>query len=168
MQETWIEDIRPFHAVMMALDLPQQKSDIDRFIPRDAVANPWIENARQQYAFDMRNGLERALDELGLSDGKVAFDDLSFGMRLGLEGMAVVDGYDPMMFARAVKTPTELALLRRSSKLNEAAIHKTVEPWQKGATWRDLNLSYATAVAELGGFVRDPGGMVWGVSARHR
>ena len=32
-QPTWIEDIRPFRAVMMPLDLPAQKSDIDRFIP---------------------------------------------------------------------------------------------------------------------------------------
>jgi Xaa-Pro aminopeptidase len=34
--------------------------------------------------------------------------------------------------------------------------------WQQGATWRDLNRAYARAVVDLGGFVRDPGGMVWG------
>ena len=34
--------------------------------------------------------------------------------------------------------------------------------WDKGVTWRDLNRAYAMAVADLGGFVRDPGGMVWG------
>ena len=32
-QPTWVEDIRPFRAVMMRLDLPAQGSDIDRFIP---------------------------------------------------------------------------------------------------------------------------------------
>jgi hypothetical protein len=42
------------------------------------------------------------------------------------------------------------------------AIGKTVASWDKGATWRDLNIAYARSVAELGGFVRDPGGMVWG------
>lgn len=163
-QETWIEDIRPFRAVMMAMDLPQQKSDVDLFIPADAAGSALMNNARQRYTFDMASSLEQALSELGLTDGKVAFDDLGFGMRLDLKGrsMEVVDGYDPMMFARSIKTPAELGFLRRSSKLNEAAIHKTVASWQKGATWRDLNLIYATAVAELGGFVRDPGGMVWG------
>ena len=35
-QETWVEDIRPFRAVMLALDLPAQSSDIDRFIPLEA------------------------------------------------------------------------------------------------------------------------------------
>ena len=83
-------------------------------------------------------------------------------MRLGVEGVTVADGYDPMMFARSVKTPVELDLIRRATRLNEAAIRKTVGAWQKGATWRDLNIAYARSVAELGGFVRDPGGMVWG------
>ena len=84
------------------------------------------------------------------------------GFRLGVEGMQVADGYDPLMFARAVKTDTELRLLERSTRLNETAIRRTMASWQKGATWRDLNKAYAGAVTDLGGFVRDPGGMVWG------
>jgi Xaa-Pro aminopeptidase len=32
----------------------------------------------------------------------------------------------------------------------------------EGFTWRDLNNAYHRTVIELGGFVRDPGGMVWG------
>ena len=74
----------------------------------------------------------------------------------------MADGYDPMMFARSIKTPAELDLLRRATRLNQMAIGKTVASWDKGATWRDLNIAYARSVAELGGFVRDPGGMVWG------
>ena len=161
-QETWVEDIRPFRAVMMPLDLPEKKSDIDRFIPNAALGTPWIEKARENYSFEMKSGLMGALRELKLDSATVAFDDLGFGHRLGADGVTVADGYDVMMFARSIKTPTELELLRRSSRLNEAAIHKTVASWQEGITWRDLNLAYATAVAELGGFVRDPGGMVWG------
>jgi Xaa-Pro aminopeptidase len=81
---------------------------------------------------------------------------------LGAEGLEVVDGYDPLMFARAVKTPTEMRLLERATALNERAIRATMSSWQRGATWRDLNRAYARAVTDLGGFVRDPGGMVWG------
>jgi Xaa-Pro aminopeptidase len=110
----------------------------------------------------MGGAINGALRELGLDRAKVAFDDRGFGLRLGIEGLAVADGYDPMMFARAIKTPVELELIRRATRLNEAAIRKTIASWQKGATWRDLNLAYTRAVAELGGFVRDPGGMVWG------
>jgi Xaa-Pro aminopeptidase len=55
-----------------------------------------------------------------------------------------------------------MRLLERATALNETAIKRTVAAWDQGATWRDLNRAYARAVADLGGFVRDPGGMVWG------
>ena len=161
-QPTWVEDIRPFRAVMMPLDLPPQRADIDRFIPSSGAGVAWLARARERYAFDMASAVRGALTDLKLERGRVAFDDMGFGFRLGLEELAVVDGYDPLMFARAVKTAAEMRLLERATKLNEAAIHRTVAAWDKGATWRDLNRSYARAAVDLGGFVRDPGGMVWG------
>jgi Xaa-Pro dipeptidase len=161
-QPSWVEDLRPFRAVMMPLDLPAQRSDIDRFIPRNGSSPAWIANARKTYGFDMGTVMRGALADLKVDGGRVAFDDMGFGFRLGVEGVTVVDGYDPLMFARAVKTPTELKMLERATALNEAAIRRTVASWDKGATWRDLNRAYARAVTDLGGFVRDPGGMVWG------
>jgi Xaa-Pro dipeptidase len=161
-QETWVQDIRPFRAVMLPLDLAATRADIDRFIPLQARGTPWIENARARYAFDMTAALKGALAELKLDRARLAFDDCGFGLRLGLEGATLADGYDPMMFARSIKTPAELDLIRRATRLNQAAIGSTVASWDKGATWRDLNIAYARSVAELGGFVRDPGGMVWG------
>jgi Xaa-Pro aminopeptidase len=161
-QPTWVEDIRPFRAVMMPLDLTPSRADIDRFIPPAKRNIQWIERARRSYAFDMTTALRGALKDLKLDAGRVGFDDMGAGFRLGLEGMTIADGYDALMFARAVKTEVELRLLERSTQLNEAAILRTMAAWAKGATWRDLNKAYAAAVIELGGFVRDPGGMVWG------
>jgi Xaa-Pro aminopeptidase len=161
-QPTWVEDIRPFRAVMMPLDLAPSPTDIDRFIPRSGAHVPWIDRARRHYAFDMAAAMRAALRELRLDGGRVAWDDVGAGLRLGVEGIEVVDGYDPLMFARAVKTETELRLLERATRLNEMAIRRTMSAWQKGATWRDLNKAYAAAVSDLGGFVRDPGAMVWG------
>src|SRR5262245_145480 len=100
-----------------------------------------MENARKQYAFDMGSALKGALRELRLDRAKVAFDDMGFGLRLGIDGIAVADGYDPMMFARSIKPPVELDLIRRATRLNETAIRKTIGSWQKGATWRDLNVA---------------------------
>ena len=42
------------------------------------------------------------------------------------------------------------------------AIERTVAVWDKGASWRDINCAYHQAAVELGGFIRAPGGMVWG------
>jgi len=161
-QPTWIEDIRPFRAVMMPLDLPPKREDIDRFIPEHGKGVGWVERGRERYVFDRRSAIRGALEDLKLNHGRVAFDDVGLGLRLGIEGMEVANAYDPLMFARAVKTESEMRLLERATALNEAAIRRTIGTWDKGATWRDLNHAYARSVIELGGFVRDPAGMVWG------
>ena len=159
-QESWIEDIRPFRAVMLALDLEPKASDIDRFIPRAGADVDWVERAREQYRFDMDSVVRGALDTLGLTTGKIAFDDMGYGLRLG--DLDVVDGYDPLMAARMVKTADELKLIERATALNQKAIERTVASWEKGASWRDINRAYHRAAVDLGGFVRDPGAMVWG------
>ena len=161
-QPTWVRDIRPFRAVMMPLDRVPRRHDIDRFIPRAPSELDWVRNARSRYAFDMSSALRGALNDLGLERANIGFDDLGFAHRLALEQAVLVDAYDTLMYARAVKTPTEIELLRRSTALNREAIERTVKSWEKGMRWRDLNRTYHAAVVDLGGFVRDPGAMVWG------
>lgn len=158
-QPSWVRDIRPFRAVMMPLDRAPRREDIDRFIPSGTNEISWLRNARNRYAFDMGSALRGAIAELGLERGRIGFDDLALGQRLGADA---VDAYDALMFARAVKTPAELELLRRATALNRAAIERTTRSWDKGMRWRELNRAYHAAVVDLGGFVRDPGGMVWG------
>jgi Xaa-Pro aminopeptidase len=161
-QPSWVRDVRPFRAVMMPLDRAPQREDIDRFIPREAGELDWVRGARRGYAFDMSSALRDALAELGLERGRIGFDDLALGQRLRLEHAEVADAYDALMFARAVKTPTEIDLLRRATALNRAAIERTAGSWHKGMRWRELNRAYHAAAVDLGGFVRDPGAMVWG------
>ena len=158
-QPTWIEDIRPFRAVMMPLDRAPERRDIERFIPAHGREHEWMQRAREHYAFDMASALRGALAQLELERGRIGFDDLALGQRLGLEA---VDAYDALMFARAVKTAPEIELLRRATALNRAAIERSVGAWQPGMRWRELNRAYHAAVVDLGGFVRDPGAMVWG------
>jgi Xaa-Pro aminopeptidase len=158
-QPSWVRDIRPFRAVMMPLDRAPQRQDIDRFIPRAAAEVDWVRNARSRYAFDMSSALRGALAELRLERANIGFDDLALARHLNVEG---VDAYDTMMYSRAVKTPTEIELLRRATALNREAIERTVKSWDQGMRWRELNRAYHAAVVDLGGFVRDPGAMVWG------
>ena len=161
-QPSWIEDIRPVRGVMLSIDVPPAAEDIDRFVPAKGRGVAWVEAARERYAYDMNEAVRGALVELGLQKARVGFDDMGFGVRLGLEGLEVADGYDALMYARAVKTAAEMPLVERSTRLNEAAIRRTMASWEQGMTWRQLDRAYRRAVTDLGGFVRDPGGMVWG------
>jgi len=159
---TWITDIRPFRAVMMPLDLAPKAADIERFIPKSGRDAAWMGNARAQYAFDMGSVLNSALADLGLRDAKLGFDDVGYGLRLGIGSDRLRDAYDCLMDARAIKTPAEIHALENASALNEKAIRKTIAGWDPAMSWADLTRVYGEAVLSLGGFVRDPGGMVWG------
>ena len=159
-QPTWVKDIRPCRSVMAAMDRPPRRDDIDAHIPRSAAGIDWVERARAAYRYDFSEQVRGALRDLGIDRGRVGFDDEGFGRRLGLEDVEVADGYDPLMHARAVKTPDELELLARATRLNEKAIRRTVSRWEKGWTRQDLNHAYAVSAVELGGFVRDPGALV--------
>ena len=159
-QPTWVKDIRPCRSVMSPMDLPPRPEDIDAHIPRLAAGIDWVERARAAYRFDSGEQVRGAMRDLGLDRGRVGFDDEGFGRRLGLPGVEVANGSDPLMHARAVKTPEELALLARATSLNEEAIRRTVSGWERGWTRQDLNHAYAVSAVGLGGFVRDPGGLV--------
>ena len=161
-QPTWITDVRSFRAVMLPLDIPPAKDDIDRFISAGSGANGWVQNVRNNFSNSISAACRGALADLGLSQGRVAFDDMRFGFQLGMDDVEVVDGYDPMMYARAVKTEHEITMLKRSTALNQAAIEQSIASWQRGMTWREFNHVYHCAAVNLGGFVRDPGAMIWG------
>jgi Xaa-Pro aminopeptidase len=159
-QPTWVKDIRPCRSVMSPVDLPPRKEDIDAHIPRSAAGIEWVERARAAYRFESGEQIRAAMRDLGIDRGRVGFDDEGFGRRLARPDVEVANGYDPLMHARAVKTPAELDLLARATNLNEEAIRRTVSRWEKGWTRQDLNHAYAVSAVELGGFVRDPGALV--------
>ncbi len=104
--------------------------------------------------------MRQALADLGLKKGVVAFDDPMPAASCAMDGIETRDGYNPMMYARSVKTDEELALLQRAADLNQTAIERCVAGFEAGMSWRELNRSYERHVTALGGYVHDPGGMV--------
>jgi Xaa-Pro dipeptidase len=161
-QSTWIKDVRSFRAVMLPLDLAASVDDVLRFIPQTAQPPAWMANMRSSFSGSIAEAIRGALRDLGLDKANVAFDELRLGHQLALDEMQVRDGYDPMMYARSVKTAEELVLLRRATALNEQAMGEAIHCWDRGMSWREFNHAYHRAVIDLGGFVRDPGAMVWG------
>ena len=159
-QPSWVKDVRAFRAVMMPLDLPAKSGDVDRFIPADIADQAWLANLRATFKHGLGPAVASAIDDLGLSGQRVGFDDLRLAHTAGHQDSC--DAYDTLMATRAIKTPAEIALLKRSTALNEAAINHAIARWDRGMTWREFNHAYHLAAIELGGFVRDPGGMVWG------
>ena len=159
-QPSWIKDIRPVRAVMLPKDLPTSDDDLDRFLPKSIQNKAWIKEARENYAPNIVSGCAEALQKLGLEKARVGFDELRLARRIGFTGMQVEDAYDVMMQTRKIKTEFELSILRTTTDLNQQAISRTVQSWQKGMSWKELGQVYLNSVTGLGGFIHDPGGMV--------
>jgi len=160
-QPTWVEDIRPYRGDMLPLDIPVEPSAIDRFIPEFAREVGWVNHARRRYAENLIEACRGAMHDLGLNRGRIGFDDLRLANLLAVPELEVADAYSPLMFVRQVKTAEEVKLLRQATLLNQTAIERTVQAWYRGMTWKELNHIYHKAAADLGGFIHDPGAMVF-------
>ncbi|MCY3753948.1 MAG: M24 family metallopeptidase [Alphaproteobacteria bacterium] len=157
-QPGWIEDIRPFRAILLPFDQPPRgKADLDRFVDPQDRPN-WFPAAADRYAPDMVAALERAVADLGLAGKRVAADEPRLAARLA--NVDVEDGYGLLMSARSIKTPGEVGLMRAATAVNRAAIEQSIGAWTPGMTWRELRAAYHAAALARGGFVHDPGAMV--------
>jgi Xaa-Pro dipeptidase len=111
-------------------------------------------------------GITDALADHRLTGSKVAFDDLRVWLWVQKDarfaGFPPLDGVDAMVRARSVKTPAELAAVRRTGPKADAAIQFAASQLQAGLTWTDLTLSVAGFMAANGITPVDEGTMLFG------
>src|SRR3990170_1906359 len=69
-----------------------------------------------------------ALNDLGLADKRVGFDDLRLAshVKAVLDGIEVVDAHDILMDIRKVRTPAELDLLKEAARINQEALERVI------------------------------------------
>lgn len=82
----------------------------------------------------------RALRRMGLSSARVGFDDVRFGHAVQevLKNLQPVDAAELLVRIRMVKSPDELALMRRAAKINQGAIEAAIAVAQAGAPWPEV------------------------------
>ena len=117
----------------------------------------WIEATEQQVgrvAGNAIGALVRAVEAAGLENGAIVSDDPRIGDWLRQAGMEQIDcRFDAGVFnnIRAVKTPPELELMREAARINESALRQAAGAFREGATWREIETAYFTAMAAAGG-----------------
>ncbi len=161
-QPTWIEDIRLYASLMLPLDVEATPAALDRFIAPTSRDLPWVRNARTHYSEGLSAACTQAVRDLGLDRSRVGFDNLMFApvLSASLPEMEVVEAYGALKFARQVKTPAEIEILREAVLLNQTALERTVAEWGPGMSWHELNIAYYTNAIRLGGFIHDRGSLI--------
>ena len=107
-----------------------------------------------------------ALADHRLTQARVAFDDLRMWNWVRRDqrftSYQPLDVVDAMVRARSVKTPEELAAVRRTGPKADAAIQYAASLVRPGLVWTDLTLSVASFMASQGITPVDEGTMLFG------
>ena len=117
----------------------------------------WVDETQQhsgRVAGNAIGALVRAIQAAGLERGKLVSDDPRVGDWLRQGGIENVEcRVDAGLFnnIRAVKTRTELELMREAARINESSARQAAAAFREGATWREIEIAYFTAMAAAGG-----------------
>ena len=111
------------------------------------------ESQTGKYSASSGWGLVEALRESGLSQARIAVDDMRIANvlgQLGMEDVRCVDGDNLFRKIRMLKSPVEIKFMRVAAIANQTAIHNTLKQVLPGATASDIEYIFRIESAKLG------------------
>ena len=155
----WIEDLRPIKSLLLPVNAATERSEFFRFMPASRQGSGWVKQAGDRFVGGFVEAIRNGMQDLGLTNGRVGYDDLRTGAKVAGSLAGVIDAYNMLMFVREVKSTQEIEWLREATLVNQAAIQRTVQSWSRGKTWKELVDTYHSEITAGGGWVADPGGV---------
>lgn len=122
-----------------------------------ALEREWIRETERhagRVAGNAIGALVRGIEAAGLAGATLVSDDARVGPWLREGGLERVDcRSDAAVFnrIRAIKTPPEIELMREAARINEASMRRAADAFRDGASWREIEIAYFTAMAAEGG-----------------
>ncbi|MEO8688898.1 MAG: M24 family metallopeptidase [Solirubrobacteraceae bacterium] len=144
--------------------MPQLRvlTGFDVYAPDEASLGPtetalleMVREGRKTGSPNRQRALGATLQELGLANGRLGFDEASTRNELSENELAdatLVDAVNVFRRIRSVKTPDEVTLLRHAAKINQTALEGVRNIVDVGVTPRELMRYYRSAMAEQGGY----------------
>jgi len=149
MQQSWIKDLYTFAGKSALVVPPGSKPET----PEEATFLGMYEND-QRRARNAGAALAQALRERGLDKGRIALDqdrvmpDVRKQIEEALPEATLIDGADLFRLIRVVKTPDEIAALRRAAELNEKAATAASKAVAPGMTELEVAAVFAAEVGK--------------------
>lgn len=166
---TWMPQLRMFGAkerssATFLLEVLSRGIGIETAL-REPLRASYTET-RKTVEADVHAALARAVhDSLPAGKARVAFDDLRVGAevrrRLG-ERIEVVDALHHFRKIRMVKTPGEIALLRKAAAINDVAVLEAAAAATSGRPLSDMVNAYRLSMVRQGGTFLGQRGMMFG------
>lgn len=166
---TWMPQLRMFGAkerssATFLLEVLSRGIGIETAL-REPLRASYTET-RKTVEADVYAALTRAVnDSLPAEKVRVAFDDLRVGTevrrRLG-DRIEVVDALHHFRKTRMVKTPGEVALLRKAAAINDVAVLEAAAAATSGRPLSDMVNAYRVSMVRQGGTFLGQRGMMFG------
>jgi Xaa-Pro dipeptidase len=126
----------------------------DTLSPRDEEYLKFMEGNRGNASVNATYALKKAISEAGLEGAMLGSDDPRVGPwlnEIGLPHLKVRDAYTTFREIRMVKTPEEVAIMRKVAKMNEEALEAVIGSLEVGMPRDDLEIIYNVEIAKRGG-----------------
>lgn len=126
----------------------------DQLSPRDEEYLQFMEGNRGNASVNALYALKKAVQDAGLTNARLASDDPRVGpwlQEIGLPDIRVVEGTTTFREIRMVKTPDEIAIMRKVAKMNEEALEAVIDSLRVGMPRDDLEIIYNVEIAKRGG-----------------
>lgn len=126
----------------------------DQLSPRDEEYLKFMEGNRGNASVNALYALKKAAQDAGLTNARLASDDPRVGpwlQEIGLPDIQVTEGTTIFRDIRMVKTPDEIAIMRKVAKMNEEALEAVIDSLQVGMPRDDLEIIYNVEIAKRGG-----------------
>lgn len=162
---TWMPNIRLYD--WYAIDKTPEPPDVE-----DELFQAIQELINDRVTGDVENDIVtatvKAFRDLGITSGRVGFDDLRFGgfVQEHLPGIEVVDAHQIFQDIKKVRTKREIQLLAYAARVNQLALDAVIWEMRPGVNWRDLAALFKETWMKHGGRAVSDKGLYWGGTFR--
>jgi Xaa-Pro aminopeptidase len=159
-EPSWIQDIRAFGTFFVSQGDERPLNELEQRL---------LTLMNRPRAGSLVEAIAGAVRDRGLDGGTLGLDEMNVpprtmeALRVALPRVRFMEAFDTFREIRMVKTPDEIARLRRSSDINQAGLQAIIRVAGKGVTDAELRYVYFRAVTEAGAVPR-----MWGSSAGPR
>ena len=159
-EPSWIQDIRAFGTFFVSQGDERPLNELEQRL---------LTLMNRPRAGSLVEAIAGAVRDRGLDGGTLGLDEMNVpprtmeALRVALPRVRFMEAFDTFREIRMVKTPDEIARLRRSSDINQAGLQAIIRVAGKGVTDAELRHVYFRAVTEAGAVPR-----MWGSSAGPR
>lgn len=149
---SWMSDVRMyFFGIYGGVLRVHTFQDRESLTGEDREISEMVRKAENNTSASVMEAAAQALQEKGLTRGRIGFDDTRFAGALGnMGGATVVDATNLLLEIRMVKTEPEIEILREAARKNQNAMREAFKAIRSGATWQEVSRTYEVAVTAQG------------------